>query len=237
MKSVLILFERGKCRVYHYQDILEAKDFNPYPDTFFCTLTYNPEARRLANTQGEIRVGASHQAKLPVCRSGLQPQDIPESCELWEQVKWQCKADDDNLLTYLQAARSIAAFAGMCDRGNADDMYDAAQRDDTTINALNIVKHLFCLVQFVDQLTNFGFEKLHENNYDTNLALQCLVKCPILKGIDRKWNEDDQVSKRMWLDESVWIPKVHWFFEEKIRQRPKTIREKFLSHQKGAAST
>ncbi len=72
----------------------------------------------------------------------MQPQDMPETCESWEQVKWKCKMDDDNLLTYLQAARSIAAFAGMCDRGNTDDMYDAAQRDDTTINAFNIVRFL-----------------------------------------------------------------------------------------------
>ena len=64
---------------------------------------------------------------------------MPEKCELWEQIKWKCKISDTNLLTYLQAARSIAAFAGMCDRGNTDDMYDAAQRDDTTINALNLV--------------------------------------------------------------------------------------------------
>lgn len=136
----VIFFYRGKCKVYHYQDILEAKDFNPYPDTFFCTLTYNPEARRLANTQGEIRVGASHQAKLPTCKTGVKPDDMPEKCELWEQIKWKCKIDDDEyLLRYLQAARSIAAFAGMCDRGNTDDMYDACQRDDTTLNAFNIV--------------------------------------------------------------------------------------------------
>ena len=64
---------------------------------------------------------------------------MPEKCESREQIKWKCKISDNNLLTYLQAARSIAAFAGMCDRGNTDDMYDAAQRDDTTINALNIV--------------------------------------------------------------------------------------------------
>jgi arginine-glutamic acid dipeptide repeats protein len=65
---------------------------------------------------------------------------MPENCDSYEQSKWKCfKISDQDLLTYLQAARSIAAFVGMCDRGNTDDMYDAVQRDDTTINALNIV--------------------------------------------------------------------------------------------------
>jgi len=72
---------------------------------------------------------------------------------------------------YLQAARSIAAFAGMCDRGLPEDMYDVAQRDDTTINALNT---------------------LHNHDYDCKRAIQALVKCPIPKGIDRKWSDDDQ---------------------------------------------
>ena len=72
---------------------------------------------------------------------------------------------------YLQAARSIAAFAGMCDRGLPEDMYEVAQRDDTTINALNV---------------------LHSHDYDCKRAIQALVKCPIPKGIDRKWCDDDQ---------------------------------------------
>ena len=37
---------------------------------FFFTLSYNPETRRLASTQGEIRIGASHQANLPELREG-----------------------------------------------------------------------------------------------------------------------------------------------------------------------
>ncbi|CAF4752337.1 unnamed protein product [Rotaria sp. Silwood1] len=72
---------------------------------------------------------------------------------------------------YLQAARSIAAFAGMCDRGLAEDMYEVAQRDDTTINALTV---------------------LHNYDYDCKRAVQALVKYPIPKGIDRKWSDDDQ---------------------------------------------
>ena len=52
---------RGKCQVYHCQDIKAVKEFQPIENTFFFTLSYNPETRRLASTQGEIRVGASHQ--------------------------------------------------------------------------------------------------------------------------------------------------------------------------------
>lgn len=166
--------KRGKCRVIHYQDILEAKNFKPFADTFFCILTYNPEARRLANTQGEIRVGPSHQAKLPVCQANTWPDDMSEKCDQWETCVWKHKSiSDANLLTYLQAARSIAAFAGMCDRGNTDDMYNAAQSDSTTIYAINV---------------------LHEMQYDTGKALQYIVKNPIPpKTLDKRWNEEDQV--------------------------------------------
>ncbi|RNA13823.1 arginine-glutamic acid dipeptide repeats -like isoform X1, partial [Brachionus plicatilis] len=166
-------FIKGKCRVIHYQDILEAKHFKPFADTFFCILTYNPEARRLANTQGEIRVGPSHQAKLPPCVADPSAEQPADESDKWETCTWRYKSiSDANLLTYLQAARSIAAFAGMCDRGNADDMYDAAQSDSTTIYAIDV---------------------LHDMQYDTSKALQYLVKNPMsAKAMDKKWTDDDQ---------------------------------------------
>lgn len=37
-------------------------------------------------------------------------------------------------------ARSMAAFAGMCDGGSTEDGCLAASRDDTTLNALNMVR-------------------------------------------------------------------------------------------------
>lgn len=52
---------RGKCKVEHFQDIYSAKNFNPRDDNFFYVLEYNPKTKRLATTQGEIRVGPSHQ--------------------------------------------------------------------------------------------------------------------------------------------------------------------------------
>lgn len=71
---------------------------------------------------------------------------------------------------YLRAARSMAAFAGMCDGGCPDDGCVAAGRDDTTINALDV---------------------LHDSGYDPGRALQALVKCPVPKGIDKKWSEEE----------------------------------------------
>ncbi len=41
---------------------------------------------------------------------------------------------------YLRAARSMAAFAGMCRGGKAGDGYLAASRDNTTFNALDTVR-------------------------------------------------------------------------------------------------
>jgi hypothetical protein len=57
---------RGKCSVFHCQDINAVKEFVPQENTFFFMLSYNPETRRMASTQGETRVGASHQVLLKI---------------------------------------------------------------------------------------------------------------------------------------------------------------------------
>lgn len=33
--------------------------------------------------------------------------------------------------------------------------------------------------------------KLHDSGYDPGRALQALVKCPVPKGIDKKWSEEE----------------------------------------------
>ncbi|XP_023225792.1 arginine-glutamic acid dipeptide repeats protein-like isoform X5 [Centruroides sculpturatus] len=96
---------------------------------------------------------------------------MPEKCEVLEELRWTPGVPDCDLMMYLRAARSMAAFAGMCDGGSAEDGCLAASRDDTTINALDL---------------------LHENNYDTGRALQALVKNPIPLGIEKKWTEEEQ---------------------------------------------
>ncbi|KAG5838788.1 hypothetical protein ANANG_G00227300 [Anguilla anguilla] len=90
--------------------------------------------RRLNSTQGEIRVGPSHQAKLPE----LQPLPPPGGQVVTEneELVWMPGVNDCDLLMYLRAARSMAAFAGMCDGGSTEDGCLAASRDDTTLNAL-----------------------------------------------------------------------------------------------------
>ncbi|XP_070695629.1 arginine-glutamic acid dipeptide repeats protein isoform X3 [Pempheris klunzingeri] len=124
--------------------------------------------RSLNSTQGEIRVGPSHQAKLPE----LQPRPAPalQSQTESEELMWTPGVNDCDLLMYLRAARSMAAFAGMCDGGSTEDGCLAASRDDTTLNALNM---------------------LHASHYDAAKALQRLVKKPLPKLIEKCWSEDD----------------------------------------------
>uniref|UniRef100_A0A8C3RU10 Arginine-glutamic acid dipeptide repeats protein n=1 Tax=Chelydra serpentina TaxID=8475 RepID=A0A8C3RU10_CHESE len=87
-----------------------------------------------------------------------------------EELVWMPGVNDCDLLMYLRAARSMAAFAGMCDGGSTEDGCVAASRDDTTLNALNT---------------------LHESNYDAGKALQRLVKKPVPKLIEKCWTEDE----------------------------------------------
>ncbi|KYO31521.1 arginine-glutamic acid dipeptide repeats protein isoform A [Alligator mississippiensis] len=159
---------RGKCNISHFSDIFAAREFKARVDSFFYILGYNPETRRLNSTQGEIRVGPSHQAKLP----DLQPFPSPDGGTVTqhEELVWMPGVNDCDLLMYLRAARSMAAFAGMCDGGSTEDGCVAASRDDTTLNALNT---------------------LHESNYDAGKALQRLVKKPVPKLIEKCWTEDE----------------------------------------------
>lgn len=64
---------------------------------------------------------------------------MPEKCEALEELRWAPGVRDCDLMMYLRAARSMAAFVGMCDGGSAEDGCLAASRDDTTINALELV--------------------------------------------------------------------------------------------------
>lgn len=54
---------------------------------------------------------------------------------------------------YLRAARSMAAFQGMCDGGSPEEGCMAASRDDTTINSFDVVSlykfsHYFLTLKF-----------------------------------------------------------------------------------------
>lgn len=83
------------------------------------------------------------QARLPDYRPGIPPDQLPpdpEHSRTREELRWiPAMTLDSDLLMYLRAARSMAAFAGMCDGGCPEDGANAASRDDTTINALDVV--------------------------------------------------------------------------------------------------
>lgn len=80
------------------------------------------------------------QARLPEYQPTVPVELDAECCKVREDLRWvPGMALDGDLLMYLRAARSMAAFAGMCDGGSADDGCIAASRDDTTINALDVV--------------------------------------------------------------------------------------------------
>ncbi|KAI5632420.1 atrophin-1 family domain-containing protein [Phthorimaea operculella] len=132
----------------------------------------------MAQNQGEVQVGTPSQpvkdkdiyACLPDMRVN-GPLGPDEPCPGGEELRWlPAQATDRDLVMYLRAARSMAAFAGMCDGGSPDDGCVAASRDDTTINALDV---------------------LHDSGYDPGRALQALVKCPVPKGIEKKWSEEE----------------------------------------------
>uniref|UniRef100_A0A673WUJ0 Arginine-glutamic acid dipeptide repeats protein n=1 Tax=Salmo trutta TaxID=8032 RepID=A0A673WUJ0_SALTR len=163
---------RGKCNIAHFSDIFAAREFKARIDSFFYILGYNPETRRLNSTQGEIRVGPSHQAKLPELQPfpSEAPGGLGQAVTENEELVWMPGVNDCDLLMYLRAARSMAAFAGMCDGGSTEDGCLAASRDDTTLNALNT---------------------LHESSYDAGKALQRLVKKPVPKLIEKCWSEDE----------------------------------------------
>jgi len=82
-----------------------------------------------------------YQAHLPDYRPDcIDPPPDPEFLRSREEMRWEPGMTlDGDLLMYLRAARSMAAFAGMCDGGSPEDGCVAAARDDTTINALDMV--------------------------------------------------------------------------------------------------
>jgi hypothetical protein len=131
----------------------------------------------------------SHQAKLPVCKetSSLKSfvnkneNNLDEAAHKdpdFEELLWKADSIDSNdLLNYLHAARSIAGFAGICERGSADDMYEMTQSDSTTISALEV---------------------LHKMNYDTERALEHLAFNPnsMMKHPCYNWSDEEKVSNQ-----------------------------------------
>jgi len=53
--------------VIQLTDVHSVRKFVASPDTFFTLLGYNPDTRRLATIQGEIRIGSGHQVLVLYC--------------------------------------------------------------------------------------------------------------------------------------------------------------------------
>lgn len=128
--------------------------------------------------QGQIQVGPSHQARLPFYQPDIRPEDMLEQCASHETLFWLPDAiTDGDLLMFLRAARSMAAFVGWCDGGSTDDGCAAASMDEITINSLQL---------------------LHQHGYDTGKALQALVKVINPKSVDKRWSDDDAKKICTW---------------------------------------
>ncbi|KAG5677823.1 hypothetical protein PVAND_007547 [Polypedilum vanderplanki] len=118
-------------------------------------------------SEPRIRVGPQHQALLPDYKPIQFYRSEEDEARDLEDPRWRPNVFLDNdLLMYITAARSIAAFQGMCE----EDGCIAASRDDTTITA---------------------FDVLHDSDYDPGKALEALLKCPVAKGIEKKWTEEE----------------------------------------------
>lgn len=86
------------------------------------------------------------QAKLPEFRPDVAEYPVSDDersgCPPREQLVWAPeRVRDSDLHMFLRAARSMAAFAGICD-GTTEDGIAVAAKDDTTIDAYKAVRQL-----------------------------------------------------------------------------------------------
>lgn len=50
-------------------------------------------------------MGPSHQARLPEYKPNIRPHEMPEKCEVLEELRWSPGVPDCDLMMYLRAAR------------------------------------------------------------------------------------------------------------------------------------
>lgn len=53
--------------------------------------------------EGEIRIGPSHQARLPDYKSDVNPIEMPEKCETLEELRWAPGVTDESVISKIQA--------------------------------------------------------------------------------------------------------------------------------------
>ncbi|KHJ99558.1 GATA zinc finger [Oesophagostomum dentatum] len=101
---------RGKCEITFVKDIQSLGDCDlTKENAFFSCLSYNQESSRLASVQGEIRVGASYQAKLPA-EATCSVADEADRDELLYRPGMIDPGTEDK---YIKLARSFRMFAMM----------------------------------------------------------------------------------------------------------------------------
>ncbi|KJH42762.1 GATA zinc finger [Dictyocaulus viviparus] len=101
---------RGKCKITFVKDIRSLGDCDlSSENTFFSCLSFNQESSRLASVQGEIRVGASYQAKLPA-EATCSVADDADRDELLYRPGMIDPCTEDK---YIKLARSFRMFAMM----------------------------------------------------------------------------------------------------------------------------
>jgi len=178
---------RFHCKILYYKSLEEAveKFDETVENTFFYILGFNPQKRVIVcQTDREVeRVrqihhwtaaerGKYNQSKyIPRCEPfpvyTVEEATAPD--DEFETLTWKPGVADNDLVMYLRAARSMAAFAGMCDGGPTDACVTAT-RDATTLNAIDI---------------------LTQCNGKVDLALEKLCQNPMPIIPQRMWCEDD----------------------------------------------
>lgn len=187
---------RGKCEVREFVDIKNLSEYITNNDHFFYQHGYKPESRRLTKMDEFSIIPQSQQAVLPdlvistesnsIQKTDIKKEEDDETKTLIdryntsedrltgsEELVWLPGIDDDNLLTYLRVARSIALHAGLFMNGLMRDGYMAASSDETT---------------------QYAFDVLHKNNYETEKSTVELIKKPIVGRLHRKKNWSKEYS-------------------------------------------
>ncbi|CAG5099253.1 Oidioi.mRNA.OKI2018_I69.XSR.g16383.t2.cds [Oikopleura dioica] len=177
---------RGLCTIHYHKSLDEVVDkYTVEDDSFFCILGYNPQKRVIACLDKEFeRVKQMHQwtaaerGMFNAAENNMIPEAVPyvpqpgedsEDETAFETLTWRPNVADSDLVMYLRAARSMAAFAGMCD-GGASDACNTATRDATTLNAIDV---------------------LQKCNGKVDLALEKLCQNPMPSIPQRMWTDED----------------------------------------------
>ncbi|XP_062505251.1 arginine-glutamic acid dipeptide repeats protein-like isoform X2 [Corticium candelabrum] len=163
---------RGKCFVKDAKTNVEnLEEYTKQEDTFFYFFAYNPETRRLNSTQGEIRIGPSHQTSLPRCRDqklALGDVEHPPDQPVWST---EDKIKDADVEVYLDASKSLTHYSGWCKTNG--DLEEA------------------CQIASSDLALQVAHDRLHDNLYNPGTALEEILRQPVYLSGSKSWPHSD----------------------------------------------